>query len=121
LIINDLTNAAGLYRNEASAPRVAVRLRGRPPNTKGIDAKIVVSGGPVTQAQQVVCGGRYLSGDDAMRVFAAGSLTVRLKIEVTWRNGKRTIVQEAQPNCLYEISEAGLQTEAPGTPSETSP
>ena len=33
-----------------------------------------------------------MSGDDAMRVFAAGSLTNVLRIEVTWRSGKRSVV-----------------------------
>ena len=42
-----------------------------------------------------------------MRVFAAGSLTNKLRIEVTWRSGKRSVVAQARPNCLYEIAEDG--------------
>jgi len=54
---------------------VAVRLKGKSPNTQGIGAKIKVLGGAVPmQSQEVICGGRYLSGEDPMRVFAAGNV-----------------------------------------------
>jgi len=109
LIVNNLNEAAGLYRNNTSAPRIGVRLRGLPPNTRGIGARILVGGGPVAQSQEMMCGGRYLSCDDTMRVFAAGTLTNRLRIEVLWRGGKRSLVNEARADCLYEIDEAGAQ------------
>ncbi len=65
IVVNNLNGALGVYRNESAAPRVAVRLKGRPPNTAGIGARITVSGGPVTQSQEMMCGGRYLSCDQA--------------------------------------------------------
>jgi hypothetical protein len=105
LVVNNLNGALGVYRNESSAPRVAVRLKGQPPNTAGIGARITVTGGPVTQSQEMMCGGRYLSCDEALRVFAAGSLTNRLRIDVLWRSGRRSEVADARPNCLYEIYE----------------
>jgi hypothetical protein len=99
-----------IYRNESSAPRVAVRLKGKSPNTQGIGAKIKVLGGAVPlQTQEMICGGRYLSADDAMRVFAAGTPTNRLTIEVTWRNGGRSIISDAKPNHIYEIDERGAK------------
>jgi len=73
VVVNNLNGAVGLYRNESHAPRVAVRLKGQAPNTRGIGAKIWLYGGAVpVQSQEMICGGRYLSGDDAMRVFATG-------------------------------------------------
>ena len=101
----NLNGALGVYRNESAAPRVAVRLKGRPPNTAGIGTRITVSGGPVTQSQEMMCGGRYLSCDQAMRVFAAFSVTNRLRIEVAWRSGRHTTIADARPNCLYEVFE----------------
>ena len=121
VIVNNMNAAAGLYRNNGTAPRVAVRLKGLPPNTRGIGARIVVSGGPVTQSQEMVCGGRYLSADDNMRVFAAGSLTNRLEIEVAWRSGKHCRVANAQPNCLYEIDESTATQTQPAAPREPVP
>jgi len=96
-----------VYRNDGVAPRLAVRLRGLPGNVQGIGAQLAVSGGPVRQSQEVICGGHYLSGADPLRAFAAGSLTNELKIEVTWRSGKKSLVAAAKPNRIYEIAETG--------------
>ncbi len=121
VVINNMNSVAGVYRNETIAPRIAVRLKGKSPNTRGIGAKIKVTGGPIAQSQEMICGGRYLSGDDAMRVFAAGSLTNRLVIEVTWRNGIRSVVQDARPNYIYEIDESGAEDSLVGQASRLPP
>jgi len=111
-----------IYRNETSAPRVAVRLKGTKPNTQGIGAKIIVRGGAVpSQSQEIQCGGRYLSSDQAIRVFAAGTLTNRLTLEVKWRSGRRSLIANADPNCLYEIDEAFSQSVSPIPPVLSSP
>jgi hypothetical protein len=104
LVVNNLNSAAGLYRNEAPAPRVAVRLRGQPPNTSGIGARITVSGGPVAQSQEIVCGCRYCSCDQAERAFAAGAAQ-SLEVRVRWRNGRETIISNVPPNHLLEVIE----------------
>ena len=107
VVMNNLNGVAGVYRNEGSAARVAVRLKGEGGNRDGIGAKIRVSGGPVDQSQEMISGGRYLSGDQAMRVFAAGSSEARLTIEVKWRSGKVSVVKGAKANRIYEIEESG--------------
>ena len=117
VVMNNLNGEAGVYRNESDRARVAVRLRGQAPNTRGIGAKVQVTGGAVgRQSQEMICGGRYLSGDEAMRVFAAGSPTNRLGIEVTWRSGRRSVVREALPNRIYEIFEEGAEVLTPSAP-----
>ena len=106
LVVNNLNQPPGLYRNESHAPRVAVRLKGLPPNTRGIGAQISLYGGAVpVQKKEITCGGRYLSGDDFMRVFAAGASSSEMTIEVTWRNGKRSLLKGIKPNQIYEIEE----------------
>ncbi|HEU0010756.1 MAG TPA: VCBS repeat-containing protein [Verrucomicrobiae bacterium] len=110
VIIVPFNDVAGLYRNESSAPRVAVRLKGRAPNTRGIGAKIKLLGGAVSsQAQEMICGGRYLSSDDTVRVFAAGAAGGPMTIEVTWRNGAVSTVRGVKPNYLYEVDEASAK------------
>ena len=116
LLISTFNSPVEVYRNESAAPRVAVRLKGRSPNTRGIGARISLYGGAVpVQAQEMICGGRYLSSDDAMRLFAAGSLTNEMRIEVRWRNGKRSVVDGVRANRIYEIDEAAAEVvkEAP--------
>jgi len=106
VVVNNLNAAAGLYRNDCPAPRVAVRLKGQSGNTSGIGARIGVSGGPVKQTQEIIAGGRYLSSDESIRVFAAGSLTNKLSLEVSWRSGKRSMIDGLKANRIYEIDEA---------------
>lgn len=106
-VVNSLGSAAGLYRNEATQPRVAVRLRGRAPNFAGIGANIFLRGGAVPlQSQEMISGGRYMAGDEALRVFAAGAGAGPMSLEVDWRSGKRTVITNVAANRQYEIDES---------------
>jgi len=61
------------------------------------------------QSQETICGGRYLSCDDTMRVFAAGTTTNQMRIEVRWRSGKRSVVDGVKSNRIYEIHETAAE------------
>jgi hypothetical protein len=53
--VNNMNSAAGLYRNNASAPRLAVRLAGLPPNSMAIGARAVLrDGAEMVQRQEVI-------------------------------------------------------------------
>ncbi|HAB19055.1 MAG TPA: hypothetical protein DCE44_21770, partial [Verrucomicrobiales bacterium] len=117
VVINCLNAPARLLRNNSPAPRIAVRLKSATRNTRGVGARIKVTGGPVTQTQEMIAGGRYLSSDDTQRVFASGTAQA-LDLEVIWRNGRRSFVREARPNYLYEVIEEGAApVEAPPIPA----
>jgi len=120
VVINCLNGFARILRNDSPAPRIAIRLKGVGANTRGIGAKIRVTGGPVTQTQEMIAGGRYLSSDDPMRVFAAGSAT-RLAVQVQWRGGKLSTLKDAQPNHVYEIDESSAATVPPRESVSKSP
>jgi hypothetical protein len=106
LLVNLLNGPAAVLRNETSAPRLAVRLAGAPPNRHGIGARIRVrpanQPAALPQSQEMMAGGRYLSGDAPLRVFSAAGAE-RWSIEVRWPNGQFTRVPDAQPNRLYEL------------------
>jgi enediyne biosynthesis protein E4 len=107
VVINSLRGQALIYRNDASASRVAVRLKGLAPNTQGIGARIRLRDGAVpVQEQEVTCGSRFVSGDDPQRTFAAGAGDGRMTLEVTWHSGKRSVVRQVKSNFLYMIDEA---------------
>ena len=110
VVINNSNDGASIYRNNAPAARIAVRLKGNAPNTSGIGARIKVG----EQSQEMIAGGRYLSCDQAQRCFAP-----RDTIEVIWRNGSRSVITNAQGNTLYEISQFGVPP--PGGASAKSP
>jgi enediyne biosynthesis protein E4 len=108
LVTNTFEGNAGLYRNDSIAPRVAVRLRGASPNTRGIGAMVRLLGGAVPmQSQEMVAGGRYLAGAEPLLAFAAGDKSEGMTIEVHWRSGRRSVVSGVQANRLYEIDEGG--------------
>ncbi|MBU6401856.1 MAG: VCBS repeat-containing protein, partial [Verrucomicrobia bacterium] len=110
VVINCLNGPVLVYRNDTAAPRVAVRLKGRPPNTEGIGARIWLYGGAVPmQSQEMISGGRYMSSDAPERTFAAGSLTNRMRLEVHWRSGLWSRVNQVQANRRYEVDEAAAR------------
>lgn len=108
VVMNCLNEPARLFRNDTTAPRLAIRLVGTNANTRGIGAKITVLGGPVVQSQEMISGGRYLSSDDPMRVFAAGQASF-LRVEVAWRTGGRSVITNATPGRIYEISQSSAR------------
>jgi enediyne biosynthesis protein E4 len=104
VVINTLNAPVRLLRNESVAGRVSVRLKGRGANRQGIGARLTLRGGPVEQSQQMISGGRYLSGCEALRVFAAGT-NAGMQIVVEWRSGRRSVVGDVRPGRIYEIEE----------------
>src|SRR5215472_455231 len=56
----------------------------------------------------MICGGRYLSGDKAMRVIAADPDSKKpMRLEVKWRNGSQSTITNIQANRIYEVDQAG--------------
>ena len=109
VVVNCLQEGALIYRNNAEGSRVAVRLRGQSPNTRGIGSRLRFTGGPVEQSQQMIAGGRYVSGDDAIRVFATGTKNRGMTLEVTWPNGQSAVIDGVEPDRLYEIQEPSIE------------
>ena len=120
VVINHLNQEAGIYRNTSSAPRIAVRLKGSLENTHGIGAKIELKSDGLPQSQTMMSGGRYLSSDDTIQVFAARDLK-EATLTVTWRNNRRTIINNPQPNHIYEIHETAQTLEPEKKPAASRP
>ena len=122
VVINCLNDGPLLYRNETLAPRVAVRLRGQGGNTRGIGARIILRGGAVPeQSQEMISGGRYLSGDQAMRVFAGNRQQRPMSLEVRWRSGLLSRIDGIQSDHLYEVFESETREQWAGPQSLTPP
>ena len=113
LVINCINQPPLVYRNDIAAPRVAVQLRGLPPNTHGIGARVTVVVGNIRQTQEIVAGGRYLSGDQPQRMFAMGTGTANRSIEVAWPSGRRSFIANPKPNHIYGIIEPSGEPEKP--------
>ena len=121
VVVNRMNAPAWLLRNDESAPRVMVRLSGTAPNTLGTGAKVTLRGGAVpVQTQEIISGGKYLSGDEAARVFAAGS-SKAMTLEVTWRSGAHSTISNIEANCIYEIAETSVAKEISSSPKPVLP
>lgn len=104
IVTNRLLAPAGVYRNVGRAARVAVRLVGRGRNTAGVGARVRLTGGELPpQTKEIVAGGLYLSGSEAIASFAAdeGEMT----LDVVWRDGRTSRVVGVRANRTYEILE----------------
>ena len=104
LAMNNLGTAAAIYRNESTAPRIAVRLEGAGKNSAGVGAQITLRTGEFVQTQEIIAGGRYLSGDAMERTFAV-PVDAPASLEVRWRTGQIKQLRTLAPNQKYIIAE----------------
>lgn len=112
VVVGRLNDSPMVYRNEAALPRVAVRLAGRPPNTRGIGAVVTVRTASLpAQEREVTNGGIYLSSSDPQLSFATGRDSV-FTLEVRWRDGTVSTIPDARANRLYEVDQAGAVARA---------
>ena len=101
LVINRLNGPVGVFRNDADAERILVRLQGQISNSRGIGALVrVVSGSLPPQSQEVIAGGQYLSSNDATLTFAYAP---GAEIEVHWPDGGFSRIDQVIPNSEYWI------------------
>ncbi|MBW3552196.1 MAG: VCBS repeat-containing protein [Gemmatimonadetes bacterium] len=102
LAINRQNRVAAIYENTGAGPRIAVRLRGPPPNTAAVGAVARMEGGPVRQEKEVVAGGGYLSASDPLLVFAATPDAEHTLI-VDWPDGGTSTIGGLRANRTYDI------------------
>lgn len=104
VVVNNFNTSAAVYRNQSVAPRLRVRLKGSGGNLRGVGARVIVrsSAKPERQSQEISAGGRYLSGDEPARTFAAKS---PMNVEVFWPNGKFSGVTDVPVNSEITLGE----------------
>ncbi|MFM8420410.1 MAG: FG-GAP repeat domain-containing protein [Verrucomicrobiota bacterium] len=118
LVANTLNGPAKVFRNDASGPRVGVRLKGRAPNTQAVGARVtLVCPTLPAQTTEVTVGGRYLSGSDPALVFAAVR-EADMELRVRWRGGRETRVRGVRAQRVYEVEE--MPEDAPNAAKDPS-
>ncbi|HKK45036.1 MAG TPA: FG-GAP-like repeat-containing protein [Balneolaceae bacterium] len=107
LAINRMNQKALIYENKAASSRIMVQLSAKGPNTQAIGAKIELKGGPggpAPQKREITAGGGYLSGSEAIAVFAANKNSNHT-IKITWPDGKQSLIDSVKANHFYKINE----------------
>ncbi|HYW35190.1 MAG TPA: FG-GAP-like repeat-containing protein, partial [Balneolaceae bacterium] len=111
LVMNRLNKKAAIYKNITTAPRIAVRLIGKGPNTQAIGAKVRLiggPGGPAPQMREVKDGGEYLSGSETQLMFAASKKNPDQKLKIIWPDGKKSTIDSVKANRIYEVNEKAI-------------
>ena len=116
VVMNDLDAPPGVYRNEATAPRIRVSLRGRGGNRDGVGAVVTVRAeGLPAQSAEVFAGGRYLGGDVPARTFATGR-AADVEVEIRWPDGVVDRFPRIPAGSSVVVT-AGDPPAAPGAPT----
>ena len=110
VVINQLNDQAMLLRNTIDKPRIKVSLSGSTHNTGGIGARIRFDQGALQQSQVIIGGGRYLSSDEACRVFSFSNETNAPHVlEVQWPDQSVSRIENVKPNHHYTIRQTGAE------------
>ena len=113
VVLNNLQNTPGLYRNDTIRPRIAVTLSGQTSNTAGVGARLILDTGHASdfpdQMQVMISGGRYLSSDQSIRVFALPKLLDEVRLKVEWPSGRETVLGAIESNTHYHIHEPDVE------------
>lgn len=107
VIVNHLNAKASVFRNTSAAPRIQVRLLHESPNTFGITATIVAQQGNWRASRQLAAGGRYLSSDQPVAVFACPKPELPMNFEVFWPDGFSQSLKDIRPNHIVQIIRRG--------------
>jgi hypothetical protein len=92
VFIHNVGQASRLYRNDGGnrAHFLQVELRGAPPNTEGIGARVYVEAAGVTQMREIRVSNNYVSQDPAMAHFGLGRSAEVESLRVRWPDGQMT-------------------------------
>lgn len=105
IIVNRMNREAAIFENRAKAPRIGIKLKGEKPNTRAIGAKVELFGAEVHQQKEITSGGDYLSGSDSQVMFAVHPDNPQHKIQISWPDGRVTVIDSVLANRIYEIDQ----------------
>ena len=111
IIVSYLNDQVGVYRNEATARRLAVRLQGQESNHLGIGARVTLTTDAGSQTRYMSTSGGYLSSHEALIVFGLGQATEIQELRVLWPSVHVQVFPDETsgsllaPDTLYTITE----------------
>jgi len=85
--------------------RVSFRLVGTKSNRAAIGARVTITGGSMTQFNEVRGGGSYLSQNDLRIHFGLGEAKVMETVTIRWPNGNTETLRNIGADAIYTITE----------------
>jgi len=87
-----LHERATLWKNETTGNNfLRIKLRGVPPNTEAVGARILLTSSSVTQRRDVMVGSNFVSQNPTIQVFGLGAST-EADIAVEWPDGQQSMI-----------------------------
>jgi hypothetical protein len=105
MVVNNMNRPAEVYRNNGTANRMAVHLRGTRSNHFGIGAALTATVGEQSQRRVMSVSGGYLSGHEPVVVFGLGDQQQVDRLTVAWPSGHYQEFGGLKANQAYTISE----------------
>jgi len=96
-----------LFVQDVPSPRhrVLFRLVGTKSTRAAIGARVTITGGGMTQFNEVRGGGSYLSQNDLRIHFGLGEAKVMETVVVRWPNGNSETLRNVAADAIYTITE----------------
>ncbi|RXG11992.1 VCBS repeat-containing protein [Leeuwenhoekiella aestuarii] len=117
LVVNNLEDEAGIYRNNSTANYISLKLKGDAKNPLAIGSKVKVFTDSTQQYQELYLSRGYQSSVSPVLNFGVGEEEQISKIEVVWNTGKVSVLENIQANQILSLSEAEA-TNSVETPNE---
>jgi hypothetical protein len=98
--------AATYWRNDrTSGNYLAVRLRGRPPNTRAAGARILATIGSRTQLREISIGNNFVSQNPVVQHFGLGIAAQVDELKVEWPTGGVTVLRNVPAGQRIQIDQ----------------
>jgi enediyne biosynthesis protein E4 len=117
IVVENLTGGPMILEAKSNPANhwVSFQLEGNATNKLGLNARVLVTTGKMTQMGEVRSGGSYLSQSDLRLHFGLGQAARIDKVEVQWPNGKTQFFEEVNGDRFYHLKQGGDLTEVDHT------
>jgi hypothetical protein len=110
VVVTNLLDRAVLLRNRAPAGAwLTVSLRGLPPATGGLGAKVSVTAGGRTRTKECGAASVYLGQGDPRLHFGLGGAERVERVEVRWASGARTVLEGVEARRVLVVREEAVR------------
>ena len=107
LVVNNMNDPVGIYRNDSTANSILVSLVGKQANRFGLGSRLEVELSDGQKLSRTITSSRgYMSGVEPVAHFGLGETEMIQKLTVTWPGGKRQSFESISAKKHYRITEA---------------
>ena len=101
--------SATLWRNDTEGNNyLAVKLKGEPPNTEAVGARITLRVGDRSLMREVTLGSNFASNNPTEQLFGLGQAEQVETLTVAWPDGSETVLRDLEANQRLGIDHPNL-------------